>query len=109
MTSGVGGSSIEAELAALTRWADRAPPITRDERMARLVRAQALTALAGAQALLVRGGASLRYFTGVTWGQSERLVAMILPTRGEPLMICPAFEAGTLEASMKIEAAARYW
>jgi Xaa-Pro dipeptidase len=109
MTTGVGGSSIEAELASLTRWPERAPAIGKSERLARQEKARALMAGLGADALMVRGGASLRYFTGVTWGQSERLVAMILPRRGKPVMICPAFEAGTLEATLKVDAAARYW
>lgn len=109
MTKGVGGSSAEAELVSLTRWTDRAPAIALDERMARMEKARVLMAVIGADALLIRGGASLRYFTGITWGASERLVALILPSRGRPVMICPAFEAGTLEASLKIEAGARFW
>jgi Xaa-Pro dipeptidase len=66
-------------------------------------------AVIGADALLVRGGPSLRYFTGVAWGQSERLVAMILGRDGPPVMICPAFERGTLDASLQIEAETRLW
>ncbi|HWA59997.1 MAG TPA: Xaa-Pro peptidase family protein [Caulobacteraceae bacterium] len=109
MTKGVGGSTAAVELAGLARWADPAPRIGAEEREARLEKARRLMAEAGAEALLVRGGASLRYFTGVTWGQSERLVAMVLGRRGKPVMICPAFEAGTLEASLRIEAEARFW
>jgi Xaa-Pro dipeptidase len=109
MTKGVGGSSAQAELAGLARWADRAPTITLDERSQRMETARALMAAMEADALLIRGGASLRYFAGITWGTSERLVALVLPRRGRPVMICPAFEAGTLEASLKIEADERYW
>lgn len=108
MTRGVGGSSAEQELAGLSPWPG-VPAIAVDERLGRLEKARALMAGIGADALLVRGGASLRYFAGITWGASERLVALILPRRGRPVMICPAFEAGTLEASLKIEAEARYW
>ncbi len=109
MTKGVGGSSPEEELAGLEPPARRAAAITAEERSARLERARELLAGEGADALLVRGGPSLRYFTGVAWGQSERLVAMILPRRGMPVMICPAFEIGTLEASLRIEAEIRLW
>jgi Xaa-Pro dipeptidase len=41
-------------------------------------RARTLTQALGADALLVDAGASLRYFTGLPWGQSERLVSMLL-------------------------------
>jgi Xaa-Pro dipeptidase len=109
MTKGVGGSTFERELADLRPWAPRAAPISLEERLERLERARTLMATIGADALLIRGGASLRYFTGVAWGQSERLVAMILPRHGAPVMICPAFEQGTLDASLQIETEARLW
>ncbi len=109
MTKGVGGSSFETELASLGPWRARAAPIEPAERAARLERARRLLGEAGLDALLVRGGPSLRYFTGVAWGQSERLVAMILPRRGPPVMICPAFEVGTLEASLAVPIEARLW
>ena len=43
-------------------------------------------------AVCLAGGTSLNYFSGVRWGNSERLFAMILPARGEPFFISPAFE-----------------
>ncbi len=62
-------------------------PISRDERLQRIERARRLTRDAGADALIINAGASLRYFAGVPWGASERLVAMILPVDGEPVMV----------------------
>jgi Xaa-Pro dipeptidase len=109
MTKGVGGSGATQQLAELGPWPDRAPAIGATERLARLERARELMAEAGASALLVRAGPSLRYFTGVAWGQSERLVAMILGRGGRPVMICPAFELGTLEASLLIDGEIRTW
>ena len=105
----IGGSSAAAELADLKFAVRRAPPITREERLARIERARALTRDLGADALIVGAGASLRYFTGVPWGASERLVAMLLPVNGEPVMICPAFERGSLEADLAIAAELRLW
>jgi hypothetical protein len=78
----------------------RPAPIDIVERRARLAKARDLTRSLGAQALLIGAGASLRYFTGVAWGATERLVAMLLPVDGDPIMICPAFELGSLEASL---------
>jgi len=105
----IGGSSAEAELGTLGLWQKKAPPITVYERQQRLERARALTEQSGAEALLVNAGASLRYFTGVTWGATERLVAMLLPVRGEPVIVCPHFELGSLEAELAIDADLRLW
>lgn len=105
----IGGSNAAAELAAITPWADRAPPIGAAERQARLERARTLAEASGADGLLVNVGASLRYFTGVPWGPSERLVAILLPSSGSPVLLCPAFELGTLEADLAIDADIRLW
>jgi Xaa-Pro dipeptidase len=105
----IGGSSAAAELAALSPWPDPAPPISPGERAARIERARALMTEAGADALLIGAGASLLYFAGISWGASERLVAMLLPRRGMPILISPAFEQGSLEAELAIEADLRLW
>ncbi len=104
----IGGSTIQAELAKLVPPV-QASAITREERLARIDKARKLTRDLGADALLVGAGASLNYFTGVPWGASERLVAMWLPVDGEPLIICPYFERGSLEADLKIPAELRLW
>ena len=104
----IGGSSTVAELAELKPGA-RPPGVGGPERERRLERARALTAELGADALLVGAGASLRYFTGVAWGASERLVALLLPVRGKPVMICPAFETGSLTAALAIDADLLLW
>lgn len=109
MTTGIGGSSPAQELAAIRPWADPAPSITKEERERRLDKARRLTADAGAGALLIGAGASLRYFAGVSWGASERLVAMLLPVEGRPIVIAPAFELGTLEAELSLDADLRLW
>jgi Xaa-Pro dipeptidase len=105
----IGGSTFEAELAAISPWAFPAPVIDRSERMARLEKARALTAEAGADALLVNAGASLRYFTGLPWGPSERMIALLLTPTGAPRLICPAFEQGSIEADLLIDADLLLW
>jgi Xaa-Pro dipeptidase len=109
MTLGVGGSTMDLQLAGLSPRPGRPPAIAVAEYQARLERARILTAALGADALLVGAGTSLRYFTGVPWGATERLVALLLPRRGRPIMICPAFELGSLQADLKIEADIRLW
>ena len=105
----IGGSTAAAELAALGPWQAKAPAITRDERQQRVERARALIEAMGADALLINAGASLRYFAGVTWGATERLVAMLLPVHGEPIVFCPFFELGSLQAELSIEVDIRLW
>ncbi len=102
----IGGSTAERELAELKPWPNPAPAITREERLARLAKAQSLMTT---DALIIGAGASLRYFAGVGWNATERMVAMLLPKRGEPVMICPRFEEGSLRASLAIEAPMRLW
>lgn len=105
----IGGSSVAAELAAIRPWADVAPAITHDERLARIDRARALMSSNGADALLVGAGHSLSYFTGIGWGMIERLVAMVLTQDGKPHIVCPAFEQGSLEAILTMDVELRLW
>ncbi len=94
---GRGGESalagpVPPSIAALTSMKGRAKPITNDERKARIERARALMAENKLDAVLLAGGTSLNYFTGIRWGNSERLFAVVLPVKGEPFCVCPAFE-----------------
>jgi Xaa-Pro dipeptidase len=107
--SGIGGSTAERELAAIATWTDRAPAIDHEERAARIEKARRLLGDNGADALLVGAGSSLRYFAGVPWGATERLVAMLLPVAGRPIIVAPRFELGTLEADLAIDADLRLW
>ena len=104
--SSIGGSTAAAELADLKPWPNPAPAISRDERLARIAKAQGLMT---ADAMIIGAGASLRYFAGVGWGATERMVAMLLPKAGPPVMICPRFEEGSLVASLGVEAQLRLW
>lgn len=104
--SGIGGSTAAKELAELKPWPNPAPPVSHEERLTRIAKAQALMTT---DAMIIGAGASLRYFAGVGWNATERLVAMVLPKAGQPVMICPRFEEGSLRASMGIEAPLRLW
>lgn len=104
----IGGSTATTELAAIRPFA-AAPAITAAERADRIEQARALTARANADALLVHTGASLDYFTGIPWGASERMVALLLPVTGTPRIVCPAFERGTLEADLAVAADLLLW
>jgi Xaa-Pro dipeptidase len=83
---------LPPSIAALTSMRDRARPITTDERRARIERARKLMADQKLDAIVLAGGTSLVYFTGMRWGGSERLFAVVIPKVGNPYVVCPAFE-----------------
>lgn len=51
-------------------------------------------------AVLLMAGPSLRYFTGIEWWESERMLAMVLPAKGRPFFVCPAFEHDRVEEQL---------
>lgn len=77
-------------------------PITAQERQARLEKARRLMAQAGLDALYLEAGAGLRYFTGVQWGLSERLMGAIIPLQGEIAYVCPGFEEARLQEQLRL-------
>ncbi len=76
---------------------DQAQPITIDERRARIENARRLMTENRLDALMLTGGTSMMYFAGMRWGGGERLFALILPAKGEPFHVCPAFERDRAE------------
>src|ERR1051325_1191922 len=71
---------------------DRIKPVTEGERLQRQENARKLMAGQGIDALILEGGTSMSYFSGVSWGRSERLFAMVLPKKGEAQFVAPKFE-----------------
>jgi Xaa-Pro dipeptidase len=69
-----------------------AQPITTAEREQRMERARQLMSENKLDAIMVTGGTSLVYFTNIHWWMSELLFAVILPVKGNPFYVCPAFE-----------------
>jgi Xaa-Pro dipeptidase len=83
---------LPPSIASLTSMRSRAKPITADERRARIERAKAIMAAQKIDAMVLTGGTSLLYFTGIRWGGSERLFAVVIPREGNPYVVCPGFE-----------------
>ena len=46
----------------------------------------------GLSAVVLEPGPAMLYLTGVRWGKSERTFAVVLPAKGEPVWVLPAFE-----------------
>jgi len=87
-------STLPAALKALRSRRHEAIPITPQERGVRHERAKQLMAANRLDAILLAEGTSLEYFCGVSWWGSERLFAAVIPAKGEPFYVCPAFEEG---------------
>jgi Xaa-Pro dipeptidase len=106
------GASLLPSL-ALAAQAERTialpPPISREERLARVARAQALMQRNGIGSVLIESGPSLDYFTGVQWWRSERLTGAVIPASGDPIIVTPFFEKPSVEESLKIPAEIRVW
>ncbi len=86
-----------------------ARPIEDDERRARIAKAQRLMTEQGIGAILLEPGTSMRYFTGVGWSVSERTFALVLPARGEPGWVCPAFEEARARELIRFGHDVRVW
>lgn len=109
MTVGAGGSTAEAELAAMKSMRGDAPPIGDDERAARVEKAQRLMREAGIDALWLDVSTSLTYFTGLRLSRSERLHGAVLPAKGAITYLCPAFEEQKLRTMLPADAPVAVW
>jgi Xaa-Pro dipeptidase len=85
-------ASLPPAIAALASMRGEPKPITSDERRARIEKARQLMTGEKIDALVLTGGTSLVYFTNIRWGGGERLFACVVPVKGEPFFVCPAFE-----------------
>ncbi|MFN2432980.1 MAG: M24 family metallopeptidase [Gemmatimonadota bacterium] len=77
----------------------RRSPIDRAARLARVGEALARTTARG---LALTPGPNLRWLCGVRVEPSERLVLLVIPTGGEPVLLGPAFERDRLAGQAEI-------
>ena len=116
------GSALPSEAAAQLRplptefdrlkpLGDRVRPITAEEYQGRIALAQRLMAESKPPlaALYLTPGSSLFYYTGIRWGLSERLLALLIPRKGDPFLVGPAFEEGRLRELLKWPTEIRAW
>ena len=85
------------------------PPISNEERLARLARARDLMQRNGIGAVLVESGPSLDYYTGIQWWRSERLTGAVIPAHGDPIVVTPFFEGPTIREMLVVPAEVRTW
>jgi Xaa-Pro dipeptidase len=85
---------VSPSIAGLKSRKGEATPITREERAQRWERARQLMSENALDGILLMEGTSLKYFTGIRWWGGERTFALVLPQKGSPFYVCPAFEEG---------------
>jgi Xaa-Pro dipeptidase len=84
-------------------------PIPVEERQGRVEKARKLMAENQVDAMILEPGSSLFYFTGIRWGRTERIMADILPVKGEIVYVCPGFEEERLRELIIMGSDVRAW
>jgi Xaa-Pro dipeptidase len=76
----------------------------------RLDRVRGLVRDAGAGCAFVTSGTtSFAYLTGAAIGRSERLIALVVPVSGDPILVTPSFETERVQRSVRVRATVRGW
>jgi Xaa-Pro dipeptidase len=84
-------------------------PIKDEERWDRIEKARRLMVSSGIKAIYLEAGTSMFYFTGVRWGNSERMFAAVIPAKGDIVWICPAFEESRAREQIRFGNDIRTW
>jgi Xaa-Pro dipeptidase len=84
-------------------------PIKDEERWDRIEKAQRLMISSGIKAVYLEAGTSMFYFTGVRWGNSERMFAAVIPAKGDIIWVCPAFEESRAREQIRFGNDIRPW
>jgi Xaa-Pro dipeptidase len=110
-SSAIAQTQLPPSFSMLKPLGDRVHPITPEEFHGRLLRAQELMATLDPKfdAIFLGPGTSLYYFTGIRWWLSERLLALVIPRSGQPLLISPAFEEARMRELMRYPIEVRVW
>ena len=108
-TASSNDNALPESMRTLKSVAAQVVPISNDERIARVTKAQRLMAEHGIDAVFIGAGSSLTYFTGMHWWDSERLTGVILPRKGEPVYVTPEFERVRTLEQIKLGNDVRGW
>lgn len=110
LSAGLAGATLfESEPLAQSRATSGVTPISDDERRARIEKAQRLMKQNRIDAIYLEGGSSLFYYTGVRWGNSERMFAAVIPAQGELAWITPKFEEARARELIRFGKDIRAW
>jgi Xaa-Pro dipeptidase len=113
-------SSLPPPFSTLKPLGARVRPVTPSEFAERIQQAQQLmsgapspgkttSGAAPCDTLFFAPGTSLYYFTGIRWGLSERLLGLVIPRVGNPILVVPGFEEGRLREKLHLPFEVRAW
>ncbi|MBL4870412.1 MAG: aminopeptidase P family protein [Robiginitomaculum sp.] len=108
-TNELSAVQVKTQMSSLITMTKKAPKITKADYVARIEKAQNLMQQFGIGALILESGASLQYFTGISWWRSERLTAAVLPVVGKIGVVTPQFEEPSIRESMMVGNDVRVW
>jgi Xaa-Pro dipeptidase len=101
--------AADSQPAKLKSLSGGAKPISVEERLGRIGKAQQLMAQRKVSALLIEPGSSLEYFTGIRWHRSERTTVAMIPASGDILVVTPAFEEPSVRETLQVRGDVRDW
>lgn len=102
-------SAMAEKFADLKPMTGGLPAFPADVHADRQRRLREALAAAGVGACLLGPTLNLRYFTGASWGVSERLFCCLVFADGDPLWIAPAFEALRAQETIPAGQELRTW
>jgi Xaa-Pro dipeptidase len=107
-------SDLPSAFSSLKPLGPRIHPVTPEEFTQRIHHAQRLMSASDApeqkfDALFFAPGTSLYYFTGIHWGLSERLLGLVIPRTGDPILVVPGFEEGRLREKLHLPIEVHAW
>lgn len=85
------------------------PSITDAERQSRIEKARKLMVENRIDAIFIESGSSMFYYTGVRWGASERMFALVIPARGDIAWVTPKFEEARARELIRFGKDIRAW
>ena len=100
---------MPASIRKLRKMTDDIVPISMDERRSRIEQARRLMRDNKIDAIYVEPGSSMFYYTGMRWSTSERMLALVIPARGEIAWVCPKFEEERARELIAIGKDIRTW
>jgi Xaa-Pro dipeptidase len=93
----------------LRKMTDGIVAISLDERRGRIEKARRLMREHKIDAIYIEPGPSMLYYTGMRWGTSERMFAVVIPARGEIAWVCPKFEEARARELITMGKDVRTW
>src|SRR6266850_1990718 len=108
MRSGVSPAQLRTPHSALHTGSAQEPSLSPEVFARRLERARGELKARGLDLLIATPSTNYEYLTGYNPGRSERLIALFLPLKGDPIIVCPAFEVERLKLH-SVRADLRAW